>query len=146
MVYKVSLTMKLLLIEGHPPFVCSLGVSHTGCFRVLFASSAFVSFIYWVNLSKRGGKEGVFQGAALPARGKPRPSWLFYSNLHSISNTVFQSTEVSRRVRIFSAISVHFWWQIVNSDTTFFSWIFCAEYFLNNYFVLGPMWKVVKKL
>ena len=71
----------------------------------------------WVNLSKRGGKDGVFRGlagllrgipegeargqsrgAALPARGKPRPSRLFYSDLHSISNTVFQSTEVSRQV------------------------------------------------
>ena len=61
--------------------------------------------LYWVNLSKRGGKDGVFQGlagllrgAALPAQGKPRPSRLFYSDLHSISNTVFQNTEVSRRV------------------------------------------------
>ena len=48
---------------------------------------------YWVNLSKRGGKEGVFRalagllrGATLPAREKPRPSRLFYSDLHSIYN------------------------------------------------------------
>ena len=54
---------------------------------------------------------------------------IFYSDLHSISNTVFQSTKVSRRVNFFNAILVHFWWQIVNSDTTFFSWIFYAEYF-----------------
>ena len=49
----------------------------------------------WVTPSKRGGMDGVFrglagllrgksQGAALPARGKPRPSQLFYSDLHSI--------------------------------------------------------------
>ena len=29
---------------------------------------------YWVNPSKRGGIDGVFRGAALPARGKPRLS------------------------------------------------------------------------
>ena len=33
---------------------------------------------YWVNLSKRGGKDGVIQ--------KPCPSQLFYSDLHSIPN------------------------------------------------------------
>ena len=33
---------------------------------------------YWVNLSKSGGKDGVLRGAALPARGKPRPSRLLY--------------------------------------------------------------------
>ena len=42
-----------------------------------------------------GEARGKSRGAALPARGKPRPSRLFYSDLHSISNTVFQSTEVS---------------------------------------------------
>ena len=62
----------------------------------------------WVNLSKRGGKDGVFRGVALPARGKPRPPRLFYSELHSISSTVFQSTEVSRRVNFFNAILVCF--------------------------------------
>ena len=77
-----------------------------------------------------GKARGKSRGAALPARGKPRPSRLFYSDLHSISNTVFQSPEVSRRVNFFNAILVHFWCQIVNFYTTFFSWIFYAEYFL----------------
>ena len=76
-----------------------------------------------------GEARGKSWGAALPAQGKPCPSRLFYSDLHSISNTVFQSTEVIRQVNFFNAILVHFWWQIVNSDTTFFSWIFYAEYF-----------------
>ena len=47
----------------------------------------------WDNLSKRGWKDRAFQalggllrGAALPARGKPRPSQLFYLDLHSIFN------------------------------------------------------------
>ena len=31
----------------------------------------------WVNLSKRGRKDGVSRGAALPAQGKLRPSRLF---------------------------------------------------------------------
>ena len=31
-----------------------------------------------------GKARGKSRGAALPARGKPRPSRLFYSNLHSI--------------------------------------------------------------
>ena len=58
---------------------------------------SFVSSVYCVSLSKRGGKDGVFQGlagmlrgisrgAALPAQGKPRPSRFFYLDLHSISN------------------------------------------------------------
>ena len=59
----------------------------------------------WQGCSKgfpEGEARGKFRGAALPARGKPRPSRLFYSDLHSISNTVFQSTEVSRRVHFFT--------------------------------------------
>ena len=48
-----------------------------------------------------GEARGKFPGAALQARGKPRPSRFFYSDLHSFSNTVFQNTEVSRRVNIF---------------------------------------------
>ena len=55
-----------------------------------------------------GEAQGKSRGAALPARGKPRPSRLFYADLHSISNTVFQSTEVIRRVNFFNAILVHF--------------------------------------
>ena len=74
----------------------------------------------WVNLSKRGGKDGVFQGlegllwgisqgeareksrgAALPARGNPVLPNSFYSYLHSISNTIFQSTKVSWRGNFF---------------------------------------------
>ena len=66
------------------------------------------NLVYWVNLSKRGGKNGVFQGLAGLLRGisrerslreiprsslasprKTRPSWLFYSDLHSISNRFF---------------------------------------------------------
>ena len=55
----------------------------------------------WFKLSKREGWQGCSSGfpsglalgnslrAALPALGKPRPSQLFYSDLHSISNTVF---------------------------------------------------------
>ena len=57
--------------------------------------------LYWVNPSKRGGMDGVFQGlagvlqgispgkspgAALPSQGKHPPSQLFYSDLHSILN------------------------------------------------------------
>ena len=42
--------------------------------------------IEWVNPSKRGGMDGVFRGAALPARGKPHSSRLFYSHLHSIGH------------------------------------------------------------
>ena len=55
----------------------------------------FLGTLDWVNLSKRGGMDGVFQGlagllrgisrgAALPAQGKPRPFRLFYSDLHYI--------------------------------------------------------------
>ena len=55
-----------------------------------------------------GEARGKSRGAALPARRKPCPSRLFYSDLHSITNTVFQSTEVSRRVNLFYAILVHF--------------------------------------
>ena len=65
----------------------------------------YSSVTYWGNLSKRGGKDGVFRGlvgllkgfpegkaggksevAALPAEGTPCPSQLFYLDLHSISN------------------------------------------------------------
>ena len=61
--------------------------------------------VYWVNLRKRGGKDRAFRGLAgllweisweqslgeistpaLPTRGKPRPSWPFYSDLNFISN------------------------------------------------------------
>ena len=37
-----------------------------------------------------GEARGKSRGAALPARGKLRPSRLFYSDLHSISNTFFK--------------------------------------------------------
>ena len=47
-------------------------------------------YSYWINLSKRGEKDGVFQalagllrGAARPDQGKPCPSRLFYSDFHS---------------------------------------------------------------
>ena len=37
-----------------------------------------------------GEARGKSRGAALPARGKPHPSRLFYSDLHSISNRFFE--------------------------------------------------------
>ena len=55
----------------------------------------------WQGCSERfpqGEARGKFRGAALPARGKPCPSLLLYSDYHSISNRVFQSTEVCRQV------------------------------------------------
>ena len=55
-----------------------------------------------------GKAKGKSRGAALPAQGKPRPSGLFYSYLHSISKTICQSTEVSRRVNFLNAISAYF--------------------------------------
>ena len=46
--------------------------------------------MYLVNLTKRDGIDGFFQGAALSAQGKPRPSRLIHSDLHSISNRFVQ--------------------------------------------------------
>ena len=63
----------------------------------------------WEDKRIEGKARGKSRGAALPARGKPRPSRPFNLDLLSISNTVFQSTEVSRRVNFFNAILVHFW-------------------------------------
>ena len=51
------------------------------------ASKFFILFVFtltdWVNPSKRGGMDGVFRGLAGLALGKPRPSRLFYLDLHS---------------------------------------------------------------
>ena len=52
---------------------------------------------------------GKSLGAALPAQGNPHPFWLVYSDLNSISNTVFQSAEVNRRV--------NFFWTVLKDDS-----------------------------
>ena len=82
----------------------------------------------WMGFSEgwQGCSEGFPEGEA---RGKPRPSRIFFSDLYSISKTFFKKSDVSRRVNFFNAILVYFAWQIVNSHTSFFSWIFWAEYF-----------------
>ena len=72
----------------------------------------------WINLNKRGGKarfskglqgcsegfiegkaQGKFHAAALLARGIPRPSRLFYSDLHSFFNSI-DPPKMHRRFRI----------------------------------------------
>ena len=79
------------------------------CIFVLWVDAIFVWFlqhcqayisIYRVNLSKRGGKDGVFRGisegeaqgkfwgAALPARGKPRPSD-YFTQIYILFPTLF---------------------------------------------------------
>ena len=92
----------------------AMSVCLSVCFFLKIFSNLFQTFhchrwcffLYWVNLSKRGRKDGVFQALAgllqeiswgrstreiprssLASQGKPCPSQLFYSDLHSISNT-----------------------------------------------------------
>ena len=67
--------------------------------------------IDWVNPSKRGGTDRVFQGLAglvwriswvkslgpaLPARGKSSPSQVFYSDSYSISYRLFQLFKIAK--------------------------------------------------
>ena len=87
----------------------------------------------WVNLNKRGGMNGVFRGLAgllrwisqgqspreIPRSSpasprKHRPSRLFYSDLHSISNRVFLNFQNSNKIwsRFFCEANLgHFWWK-----------------------------------
>ena len=87
-----------------------------------------------------GEARGKSRGAALPARGKPRPSRLFYSDLYSISNTVLQSTEVSRRVNFFFML-----FQLTSVDKLqIMTQLSCYKFvvqniFVINYFVVGPL-------
>ena len=79
-----------------------------------------------------GKAQGKSRGAALPTRGKPRPS--------RPSNTVFQSTEVSRRVNVFERFFNSVLMRIANSDTTFFPHKFVVQNtFVINYSVVGPL-------
>ena len=48
-----------------------------------------------------GEARGKFPGAALLAQGKPRPSRLFYSDLHSFSNTVYKILRSAGELKIF---------------------------------------------
>ena len=92
-----------------------------------------------------GEARGISPGAALPAQGKPCPSRLFYSDLHSISNTVFQSNEVSRRVNFFLTL-----FQLTSDDKlqiltqlSFHKFV-VRNTVVINYFVVWPLWKVEK--
>ena len=85
----------------------------------------------------KGEARGKSRGAVLPAREKPRPSQLFYWDFHSISNKIFQSTEVSRRVnffkRYFSSLlmtNCKFWHNFLSLNflcRIFFDKIFCCR-------------------
>ena len=92
-----------------------------------------------------GKARGKSWGASLPAWGKPCSPWLFLSDLHFISNTVFQITEISRPVR--------FCWmlfQLTSDDKlhiltqlSFHKFVVQNTYVIN-YFVVGLLWKVEK--
>ena len=80
-----ALVTLLLLLFIQPPEEVSLGNLLLLLQQLVLQHPLLVlDVIYWVNVSKRGGKS---LGAALPAHGKPRPSSLFYSDYHSISNS-----------------------------------------------------------
>ena len=91
----------------------------------------------------KGKARGKSWGAALPARGKPSPSRLFYSGLHSISNTVFWGQQAGKL--FLNTISAHFWWQIANSDKTLFSKIVSGEYVCDYLFCCRTSVKSCKK-
>ena len=109
---------------------------------------------YRVNLSKRGGKDWVFQGLAGLLQGKsreaalPAVSTLSFPILLLRFTFYFQHglTKYKGRqanILFLIAFSADFWWQIANSDTTFFSHKFVVQNtFVFNYFVEGPLWKV----
>ena len=118
--------------------------------------------MYWVNLSKRGGNDGVFLGLAGLHRGisrgqspreiprsSPRKTPSFRTLLlrytfyfqHDFSKywgqqasrffgTLFQLTS-DDKMQILTQLSFHE--------------IFVQSIFVNNDFVLGPLWKFVKK-
>ena len=93
------------------------------------------------------GWQGCSREASLPARGKPCPSRLFYSDLHSISNTVFK---VLRSAGKWAFFFLQFF-QITSNDKLkimtqlSFHKFGVQNIFMNNYFVVGPLWKVGEK-
>ena len=118
-----------------------------------------------VNLSKRGGKDRVFQRLARLLRGISQgrsPREILKSSPASPRKTPSIPTLLLRFTFYFqhgfskywrqqenklflNAISVHFWWQIANSDITFLLKKFCAEHFCDYLFCCRTPVKSCKK-
>ena len=137
-------------------------------FPTLLLRLALPKCIDWIIWVKEEGRTGFSEGflrfprfpgfplglvfgksleAALPDQGKLCPFQIFYSDLRSISNTVNQSTEVSRRVNFFWKL-----FQLTSDDklqiltNLSFPKLVVQNTFVINYFAVGPLWKVEKPL
>ena len=113
--------------------------------------------IVWINLSKRGGMDGVFRGlagfsegfpkgearwksrgAALSAWGKPRPlppSQLFYSDLHYILNTFFYFPN-SRKMRSRNIFFARLIWDPSDAKEQIWEQPNFCEFFVRNIFTI----------
>ena len=122
--------------------------------------------LYWVNLSKRVGKDGIFQGLAGLLRGisrgqrpreRPRSSAASQRKTPSFVTLLLRFTFYFQHnfSKYWGQQATTFFWKLfqLTSDDKFqiltklsFHEFVVHNIFLINHFVVGPLWKVVKKL